>query len=65
MKKPGSWFEMELDQRGVSRRQFVEFCGVMATALALPKVFGSRIAEAVLKAEKPVIVWLEFQDCAG
>src|ERR1039457_6707711 len=37
----------------------------MATALALPKVFGARIAEAVLKAEKPVIVWLEFQDCAG
>jgi hydrogenase small subunit len=65
MRRPGSWFEMELEQRGISRREFVEFCGVMATALALPKVFGSRIAEAVLKAEKPVIVWLEFQDCAG
>src|ERR1035438_9005687 len=65
MRKPGSWFETELEQRGVSRREFVEFCGVMATALALPKVFGARIAEAVLKAEKPVIVWLEFQDCAG
>ena len=65
MRKPGSWFEMELEQRGVSRREFVEFCGVMATALALPKVLGARIAEAVLKAEKPVIVWLEFQDCAG
>jgi hydrogenase small subunit len=63
MRKPGSWFEMELEQRGVSRREFVEFCGVMATALALPRVFGSRIAEAVLKAEKPVIVWLEFRLC--
>src|SRR5512143_1596716 len=65
MTKPGSWLEAELEQRGVSRREFVNFCGVMATALALPKVFGARIAEAVLKAEKPVLVWLEFQDCAG
>ena len=40
MPESTNWFLDELDQRGVSRREFVDFCGVMATALALPKVFG-------------------------
>ena len=55
----------ELERRGVSRREFVGFCGVMASALALPRTFGAKIARAVAKTEKPVLVWLEFQDCAG
>ncbi|MGE5277713.1 MAG: hydrogenase small subunit [Acidobacteriota bacterium] len=55
----------ELERRGVSRREFVGFCGVMASALALPRTFGVKIARAVAKTEKPVLVWLEFQDCAG
>jgi hydrogenase small subunit len=37
----------------------------MATALALPPMFGSRIARAVESSPKPTLVWLEFQDCAG
>jgi hydrogenase small subunit len=60
-----SFFLEELERRGVSRREFVGFCGVMASALALPKTFGVKIAKAVAKSEKPVLVWLEFQDCAG
>ncbi len=60
-----SWLVSELERRGVSRREFLGFCGTMATAFALPKVFGSRIAEAVARAEKPILVWLEFQDCCG
>lgn len=60
-----SHFLDELEGRGVSRREFVGFCGVMASALALPKTFGVKIARAIAKTEKPVVVWLEFQDCAG
>lgn len=59
------WFYGELERRGVSRRDFVGFCTTAATAFALPKVFGARIADAVGKAEKPILVWMEFQDCAG
>jgi hydrogenase small subunit len=59
------WFTEELGRRGVSRREFVEFCGAMASALTLPAIFGSRIAKALEKTQKPVLVWLEFQDCAG
>ena len=60
-----SRFLEQLEERGVSRREFVGFCGVMASALALPKTFGVKIARAIAKTEKPVVVWLEFQDCAG
>ena len=55
----------ELERRGVSRREFMAFCGVLASALALPKRVGAQIAAEIRKAEKPVLVWLEFQDCAG
>jgi hydrogenase small subunit len=55
----------ELAARGVSRREFLGFCATMATVLALPETFSARIAEAVEAAEKPTLVWLEFQDCAG
>jgi hydrogenase small subunit len=60
-----SWFLQELERRGVSRREFVGFCTVMASVLALPKTAGARIAAEVQKSEKPTLVWLEFQDCAG
>jgi len=58
-------FLVELESRGVSRREFVGFCGVMASVLALPRAYATTIARAVAKTEKPVLVWLEFQDCAG
>ena len=60
-----NWFFDELERRGVSRREFMAFCGVMASALALPKSVGATIAAAIQKTQKPVLVWLEFQDCAG
>ncbi len=41
------------------------FCGVMASVLALPRSAGARIAAAIETKEKPTLVWLEFQDCAG
>lgn len=54
-----------LRKRGVSRRDFIKFCTAAATTLALPVGFGEKIAEALEKAKKPTVVWLEFQDCAG
>ena len=58
-------FLAELEHRGVSRRGFLTFCGAMATAMAMPKTVGAQIAEAIRTKQKPTLVWLEFQDCAG
>ncbi|HEX3660733.1 MAG TPA: hydrogenase small subunit [Acidobacteriaceae bacterium] len=52
-------------QRGISRRRFMQFCGTMAATLALPEAYTQTIATALGQKRKPVLVWLEFQDCAG
>ncbi|RME79102.1 MAG: twin-arginine translocation signal domain-containing protein [Chloroflexi bacterium] len=54
-----------LSRKGVSRRDFLKFCAAMTAVLALPARYTDRVAAAVAEAKKPVLVWLEFQDCAG
>lgn len=54
-----------LERRGVSRRDFLEFCGLMASVLALPGRAAGQIAEALETKRKPSLIWLELQDCAG
>jgi len=57
--------EERLAQRGVTRRQFLKFCGLMTATLALPLHYTTRVAAALSTAQRLPLVWLEFQDCAG
>jgi hydrogenase small subunit len=50
---------------GISRRKFLQFCGLMAATLALPPEYVGRIASALTTAVRPPVIWLEFQDCTG
>lgn len=61
--KDGVWAALE--RRGVSRRDFLKFCSVMTGALALPMRYAPRVVRALEQTTRPVLVWLEFQDCAG
>lgn len=54
-----------LIERGVSRRDFIKFCTLMAGALALPKSAASMIGEALQSARRTPVIWLELQDCCG
>ena len=54
-----------LENRGISRREFMNFCSLMVATLALPPRYLGVVAEALQRADRPVLVWLEFQDCAG
>ena len=59
-----------LKNAGVSRRDFLSFCGVlMVTApvgLSLTqKASATAIANAIGQAKKPSVIWLHFQDCTG
>jgi hydrogenase small subunit len=65
MSESESWLAQELEARGVSRRDFIGFCSAMAAVLALPRSAAGAIAAEIQKAEKPILIWLEFQDCAG
>ncbi|TAN43660.1 MAG: twin-arginine translocation signal domain-containing protein [Nitrospirae bacterium] len=55
----------DLSKRGISRRDFLTFCSTMAATLGLQSTVVPQIAEALEKKQKPYVVWLEFQDCAG
>jgi hydrogenase small subunit len=55
----------DLLRRGVSRRGFLKFSATMAATLALPAVYGTRIAKAVGSSARIPVIWLEGQDCAG
>jgi hydrogenase small subunit len=51
---------------GVSRRDFLRYCGVMAVGMGLPIGAGAEIAEAVTNAVKrPPVIWLSAQECTG
>lgn len=49
----------------ISRREFLQFCSLVTAALALPPRFVGEVARALSTAERPSVIWLEFQDCAG
>jgi hydrogenase small subunit len=55
----------ELEHRGVSRREFLKFCASMTAILALPESAVGAVAAAIGSEKRPILVWLEFQDCAG
>ena len=59
----GVWAAVE--RRGISRRDFLKFCSVMTGALALPMRYAPKIVKALEQTQRPALVWLEFQDCAG
>ena len=51
---------------GVSRRDFMKYCSVMAVGMGLPVGMGAQIAEAVTKAAKrPPVIWFSAQECTG
>lgn len=54
-----------LARKGISRREFMKFCTFMAGTLALPASMAPRIARALESTQRPPVIWLENQDCAG
>lgn len=63
-----------IERRGVNRRTFLEFCAATAAVLTAGPVLAGR-AEATITADtiaqslegmtKPVLVWLQLQECTG
>jgi hydrogenase small subunit len=50
---------------GVSRRDFMKFCSVVAVGMGLPFTVGIKIAEAITSKKRPPVIWLSFQECTG
>ncbi len=63
MKKSG----LDLVKRhlGVSRRDFLKYCTIMAAGMGLPLGAGAQIAEAITNPRRPSVIWLSAQECTG
>ena len=55
----------EAGRRGLTRRDFLKFCSLMAGVLAMPQSITPRIVKALEAPKRTPLIWLEFQDCAG
>ncbi len=67
---PIPWAEDEtlgqnLSARGISRREFLEFCGGLAAVLGLESFHVPRLAHALETLKRPSVVWIQLQECTG
>jgi hydrogenase small subunit len=62
---PTSALGAYLHERGVSRRDFLKFCGLLASTMAISPALIPKIAEALENAKRPSVIWLSFQECTG
>jgi hydrogenase small subunit len=61
----GETLAEHLERQGVSRRDFLAFCGQLGVMLGLGSLFGPKIAEALAQQKRPSAVWLSLQECTG
>ena len=57
--------DQHLQERGVSRRDFLKFCGEMAVILGLGELAGPQVAHALQAVKRPSVIWLQLQECTG
>ena len=51
--------------KGVSRRDFLKFCTIMAATMGMPVSFAEVIAKTIKDPKRAPIIWLHFQECTG
>ena len=55
------WQSMQ--QKGYSRRDFLQLCGAAAAVAGLGETGAAQVVAAFEKKEKPAVVWMHFQEC--
>ncbi|AXH09483.1 [Ni-Fe] hydrogenase, small subunit [Malaciobacter halophilus] len=54
-----------LEEKGVSRRDFMKWAGAMTAMLALPANFTPLVAKAAELSDRLPIIWLHMAECTG
>lgn len=62
---PGQTLGETMEQRGVSRREFLAFCAEMGVMLGLGSLAAPKIAHALQAVRRPPVIWLQLQECTG
>ncbi|MCE3036247.1 hydrogenase small subunit [Helicobacter sp. faydin-H20] len=55
----------ELSKKGIDRRDFVKWAGMMTATLALPASFAPLTAKAAEVANRLPVIWLHMAECTG
>lgn len=50
---------------GVSRRDFMKYCIVLASGMGLPLGMAAKIAEAIASPKRPPVIWISGQACTA
>jgi hydrogenase small subunit len=54
-----------LIRRGVSRRDFLEYCGGLCVVLGVGKSEAPKMVRALLAPQRPPVIWIQLQECTG
>lgn len=67
MKDPSAKdFEERMEERGISRRDFMKFCGMLTATLGLSSSFIPKVVEVFAQPkQRPPVIWLHFAECTG
>ncbi len=57
--------EKRLEERGVSRRDFMKFCTAVAAAMGMGPAFAPKVAQALTEGKRPSVVYLNLAECTG
>ncbi len=57
--------EKRLEQRGVSRRDFMKFCTTVAVTMGMGPAFAVDVAHALTSKKRPSVVYLHCAECTG
>jgi hydrogenase small subunit len=62
---PAERLSDSLIRYGVSRRDFLEYCGGLCVVLGVGKSEAPRMVRALLAPQRPPVIWLQLQECTG
>jgi hydrogenase small subunit len=62
---PGEQLKDSLVRHGVSRRDFLEYCGSLCVVLGMGRSEAPRMVRALLAPKRPAVIWLQLQECTG
>jgi len=66
MEKEQKQFYERLEQKGVSRRDFMKFCSFLTATMGLSSSFVPKVAEVfAAPSQRPLVVWLHLAECTG
>ncbi len=59
-------FYQRLSEKGISRRDFMKYCGFLTATMGLSSSFVPRVAEVfAAPKQRPPVIWLHFGECTG